>query len=248
MPRRIKPRLGWRYPGGIRPGVADDELTATYSEALIEGIARTFKIPMQIRPGLRETVLRAGALYKQNNIVADGRPKPSEIRAYFELRKYHASRLLQLDEEADDISWRLFKKLEQDIQEECVFQKSSTAMQDLGALKRIDEESDTWEMYTTDDLPPSLKLNILIAQRAERELPAPPRRTKGQTALRRWARSLCDWWEGKLGKAVTIDQANPGSSETFRFLEALLKPLDPKAVAYLPSVLREERTRRRRCN
>ena len=248
MPRRINPRLGWRYPRGIRQGVADDELREAYSEAFIEGISDKFKIPPEARPALRQTALSAGAYYKQRKMIVDDRPRPVEVRAFFEGIEYHASSLLDLLEQADDISCGRYRKFEQEILEECAFLKSSTAMQDIGALRLIDPENDTWEMYTTDDLPPLLKLAMLITHRAEREAPTPKRGTKGLIALRRWVRSLCDLWEGKLGQVVTIDPANPGSSETFRFLEALLEPLDPKAVGYLPTVLREERSRRRHNN
>jgi uncharacterized protein (DUF736 family) len=216
MPRRIKPRLGWRYPGGIRPGVADDELRAAYSEAFTERIAEEFKIPTEARPDLRETALRAGAFYKQNNLIAAERPKSAEVRAYFERIQYHASGLLETLEEADDISRKLHRKFEEDIQEECVFQRSSTAMQDVGALKLVDRENDLWEMQTTGDLPPLLRLTGLICQRAERELPTSPRRREGEIALCRWTRSLCDLWEDKFRRRVTFDQANPGSSAIFR--------------------------------
>jgi hypothetical protein len=149
-------------------------------------------------------------------------------------------------QDMDDASWNFYWKAERAIQEECVFAKSSNAMLEIGALRLLDERHDDWELYTSDDLPPVLKLVQLIARRAQADTPASTRGPKRQVALRQWTSSLCDLWEA-FGRAVTVDyQAGQASSQTYDFLQRLLRPLDGGAVRYLATVLREERTRRPR--
>ena len=193
-------------------------------------------------------MLHAGAFYKQTKTVADDRPTLPEVQKNFELMEHHAAHLLALLDNMDDASWNSFWRAEDDIQQECVFQRSSPAMLEIGALRLVNEEQDDWEFYTRDDFPPVLKLAVLIARRARADLPAPVRGPKRQIALRRWVSSLCDLWES-FGKTVTVTyEAGQARSETYEFLERLLKPLDQEALRYLATVLREERTRRRHSN
>jgi hypothetical protein len=227
--------------------VPDEQLKSLYSPAFLAEVAEEFDIPNHAGGRFGEAVLGAGAVYKQLKAMSDGRPTPPEVQKHFELIEHHASSLLALLQDMDDASWNYFSRAEQDLQEECVFQRTSPAMLEIGALTLVDDERDHWTFYTRDDFPPVLKLAALYAQRARATIPAPRRGPKSQRALRQWTRSLCDLWVS-LGKPVTVDQANPGSSATFRFLEALLRKLDEEAVESLPNVLREERTRRRRRN
>jgi hypothetical protein len=247
MPRRIKPRLGWSYPS-IRLGVPDEHVKASYSPAFLAGIAAEFEIPARALDRFQDTVLRAGALYKQTKAVREDRPTPVQVSEHHKGTEYHASVLLDCLANMDDASWNSFWRAEDDLIEECIFGGSS-AMQKIGAHWQTDRLEDAWEFYTSADAPPVLRLIRLICERARANMGAPRRGPKRRVALRRWAAKVLDFWEGELRQAVTIDyQAGQASSRTYRFLERLLTPLDPSAVRSLATVLREEPTRRRRDN
>jgi hypothetical protein len=171
MPRRIKPRLGWRYPSFL-PGVADDQIRSIYSPAFGAEVANEFEIPSAAHDRLSKAMLNAGAFYKQSKATGRGRPMPTGVQEHFELIAHHASILLAVLDDLDDVSTGFYKRTEMTIQEECVFRRISTTMLEIGALRLVNEERDEWEFYTSADLFPVLKLVELIARRAQADLPA----------------------------------------------------------------------------
>ena len=247
MPRRIKPKLGWRYPS-IRQGVPDEQIKSVYSPAFLAETANELEIPSEAYSRFVDTVLRAGALYKKSKSVGDDRPTLLQVSKHFEALDYHASEMLDHLQKIDDASWNSFWRAEQDLLDECIDGRSS-AMREIGAYWQTDHEEDAWEFHTSADATPVLRLIRLICERARADMRAPSRGPKRRVALRRWAAKVLDLWEGELGQTVTVDyQAGRASSKTYRFLERLLTPLDPSAVRFLATVLREERTLRRRSN
>jgi hypothetical protein len=247
MPRRIKSRLGWRYPS-IRQGVPDEQIKSVYSPTFLAETANELGIPSEAYSRFADTVLRAGAIYKQSKSVRNGRPTLLQASKHFEALEYHASEMLDHLENIDDASWAFFWRAEQDLLDECIDGRSS-AMREIGAYRQTDRLEDAWEFYTHEDAPPILRLIRLICERARADMRAPSRGPKRRVALRRWATKLLDFWEGDLGRPVTVDyQRGQASSDSYRFLERVLRPLDPSAVRSLATVLREERTRRRRGN
>jgi hypothetical protein len=138
--------------------VPDEQIKSIYPPAFLAQVADEFEIPSEVLERFSEAVLHAGAFYKQTKTVADDRPTLPEVQKNFELMEHHAAHLLALLDNMDDASWNSFWRAEDDIQQECVFQRSSPAMLEIGALRLVNEEQDDWEFYTRDDFPPVLKL------------------------------------------------------------------------------------------
>jgi hypothetical protein len=243
MPRRIKPRTGWRFPH-FRPGVPDDDVRARYPDALFDRIARDFKLADQDLANLKSCALHAGAIYKQFATLRDDRPQRAEVVASLVDLRGLIERVHREAESPDDVTWSALWRAEEELQEECVWGESP-AMREVGAMWDSGDGEVTF--YTRDDLLPVMRYMSLLLDRAIEKAPRSKRGQKRQEPVRQWAKPILDFWERDAGKKVTYEHFGGNAiTETHRFLEALLQPLDASATRYLGTVLEEERTARKR--
>lgn len=100
-----------------------------------------------------------------------------------------------------------------------------------------------WKTMSFGDTLPHLKLLSLVAQKALSKLP----RTSGgrpvNLPLFAWVSSLAQFWMNGLKRRFTIDTKDgEGLTPSYMFLADCLRPLAPRQLGHLPSMMRRVRT------
>ncbi len=238
--KRVKPSFGREAPKPLH-GVPNDEIRAKYAGGVFEKIENEFSISEEHIAIHRKTVLHAAACYLEFRALVEEKPTSQEQRAEIDEIQQLAGELLTKIQLLSDPAYRAYGLADVPIQNEAL-RSSGQKLLTIGIARSIG--GGEIEFPSGSDVSMSLAYVQYRCHLAKKKIKPNSRGRPSKKDLSFWFDLLKIFWCDILDREIKVVHGNKiYKSETLRYFEAIMMPLDPNALPSIPTLLRRARSK-----